>query len=135
MKRRDFIYTAAIGAFTFAGCETTSTGPKSAGPGKSHGHGPPPHAPAHGYRAKTEHGQSIRFDSGKGVYLVVDFPSHYYLDGKYYRLRTGNWEISGRIDGGWVSVTQAKLPSGLRVKSTGGGGPGKGKGKGKGRKK
>ena len=56
--------------------------------------GPPPHAPAHGYRAKNQYhyryypSRSVYYDTGRGLY--------FYIKGK-------NWEVG------------ASLPSNLRV--------------------
>ncbi|MEE9551944.1 MAG: hypothetical protein V3V89_02760, partial [Gammaproteobacteria bacterium] len=49
------------------------------------GYGPPPHAPAHGYRHK-HHGHDLEFDSHLGVYVVVGLASVYFLDGLYYKV-------------------------------------------------
>ena len=54
--------------------------------------GPPPHAPAHGYRAKHQYryypSRSVYFDTGRGLYFF---------------LKGNNWEVG------------ASLPSNLRV--------------------
>ena len=81
------------------------------------GHGPPAHAPAHGYR----HHQGVNrvelsFDSGLGVYLVVDRPHYYFLDGHYLRLEGGHWLISTHLDGPWHTHAVQELPPGLRAK-------------------
>jgi len=101
-------------------CNSFSIG---AGSGRKHKHGPPPHAPAHGYRHKHQ-GVELVYDSGRGVYVVIDFPHHYYFKGHYYRLRETQWEVGVHIDGPWEFVSEDSLPSGLRAKE-------KGKGKGK----
>ncbi len=54
--------------------------------------GPPPHAPAHGYRAKHEY----RYYPSRSVYYDTDRGLYFYLKGK-------NWEVG------------ASLPSSLRV--------------------
>lgn len=101
------------------------------GAGSGRKHGPPPHAPAHGYRHK-HHGVELVFDSEWGVYVVVDFPSHYYCKGHYYRLRESRWVRSVHIDGPWKSVSEKSLPPGLRNKEKGKGKskehPGRGRG-------
>ena len=79
-----------------------------------HRHGPPPHAPAHGYRHK-HHGLELVFDAEPGVYVVVGFPHHYYCRGHYYWYRGPMWEMSTRIDGPWKPVSEDKLPPGLRA--------------------
>ena len=85
--------------------------------------GPPPHAPAHGYRHKYE-GVELVYDSGRGVYVVVDFPLHFYFKGRYYRSREPHWEVGVHIDGPWEPISEDSLPPGLRARD-------KGKGKGK----
>jgi hypothetical protein len=89
------------------------------------GNGPPPHAPAHGYRAKQADGMELVFDSELGVYAVVGLADCYYLDGFYFRLQDGNWQMSVSIDGGWKAAQFEKLPPGLKAK-----GNAKGKAKG-----
>ena len=98
--------------------------------------GPPPHAPAHGYRHKQRqngHDVELVFDSGLGVYVVVGVPNHFYWDGTYLRLDDGRWYASVEIDGGWKPRDSGSLPPGLRKKShasKNGRGHGKGKGLG-----
>jgi hypothetical protein len=84
---------------------------------KRAGHGPPPHAPAHGYRRKQVHGVELVFDSQLGVYVVIGHPGHYYYDGYFYRLKGGVWEMSLKIEGGWGPKSAKPLPPGLRNKS------------------
>ena len=103
---------------TLVSCESLTIGIGSHG---KDGHGPPPHAPAHGYRHKHQ-GVELVYDSGLGVYVVVDFPDHFYFKGCYYRFGELHWEVGVHIDGQWESVSEEVLPPGLR---------GKGKGKGK----
>jgi hypothetical protein len=87
-------------------------------------YGPPPHAPAHGYRRKHQHGVELVYNSKLGVYVVVGFPNHYYCKDHYFRLSSENWEISTHIKGPWIVASVDLLPSGLKLK-------GKGKAKGK----
>jgi len=80
-----------------------------------HTNGPPPHAPAHGYRHKHQtDGVELVFDSGRGVYLVVGFPGCYFLDDAYYRRAGQQWQMAFSIGGVWKSVAQDKVPPGLR---------------------
>lgn len=79
--------------------------------------GPPPHAPAHGYRHKHRDGAELVYKSGIGVYVVVGHSEHYYYRDKYYRLENGSWEASLHIDGKWAPVPYKKLPPGLRKKN------------------
>jgi len=86
---------------------------------KSHGGGPPPHAPAHGYRHKQpHHGQSLElvFDSDIGAYLVVGLPNHYYWNGYYLRIDGNQWYASVDLDGGWERRSDDALPSGMKRK-------------------
>jgi hypothetical protein len=91
-------------------------------------HGPPPHAPAHGYRAKTSEGIAIVYDSRLRVYVVIDISNHYYYNGFYYRLNEDRWEGCAHIHGSWQPVAENKVPPGLRS------GAKKKKGKKKGKK-
>jgi hypothetical protein len=79
-------------------------------------YGPPPHAPAHGYRRKHQHGVELVYNSGLGVYVVVGFPNHYYSEAHYFRLSGENWEISTHIKGPWIVSSVDVLPLGLKVK-------------------
>lgn len=92
------------------------------------GNGPPPHAPAHGYRHKHQQGVELVYDSELGVYVVIGFPNHYFYEGHYFRLGGEDWEISMHIEGPWIVAANDVLPSGLKFK-------GKGKGKAKGKHK
>jgi hypothetical protein len=98
----------------------------------SRGHGPPPHAPAHGYRAKNRQGAELVFDSGIGVYVVVGLPGVYFWSDLYYReARGGSWERCDRLDGAWIAVGDTSLPPGLRdKKASKSGPPGKARGHG-----
>jgi hypothetical protein len=87
------------------------------------GHGPPPHAPAHGYRKKHRHAYHHRdaevevvFDGGLGVYVVLGLPSHYYWEGRYLRVRSGRWYASRHLDAGWSVCDEASVPKALRTK-------------------
>ena len=78
--------------------------------------GPPPHAPAHGYRHKHPDGVELVYKSNIGVYVVVGYSDHYFYKDRYYRLRNGSWEVSVHIDGNWKSTSEKKIPSGLQKK-------------------
>ena len=80
------------------------------------GHGPPPHAPAHGYRHKHVDGVELVYDSGRGVYVVVGLPDHYYCDGHFFRIRGGQWEVSLNTNHGWRPAYGDSIPHGLRSK-------------------
>jgi len=76
-------------------------------------HGPPPHAPAHGYRHK--HGDvDLAYDSALEVYLVSGHSNYYFYDKHYYRTTNSGWEITAHFKGPWKSIATKKLPKGLR---------------------
>lgn len=93
------------------------------------GHGPPPHAPAHGYRHRTAHGHDLAYDARLKVYVVVGRTDHYYATERYYRRADGGWEVSLSLQDSWEPIADTALPHGLKVK-----GKEKGKGKKKGHK-
>lgn len=98
---------------------------------KAHKGGPPPWAPAHGYRHKHhDHGVELVFDAGLDVYVVVGHPEIYFRADRYYCLRGGEWSAGARWNGPWTAVVVDDLPPGLRKKFAKQH-PGKGKRKGK----
>ncbi len=105
---------------------------------KHKGHGPPPHAPAHGYRQKNQHGLELEFDSGLGVYLTVEMPGVYFQNDLYIRLSDGQWTVATHFDGPWRVSVSGEIP--LKLESAKGKGhkskghKGKGKGFGKNKK-
>jgi hypothetical protein len=78
------------------------------------GNGPPPHAPAHGYRAKTRDGIEVVYNSKLGVYEVFGISSYYYSKGFYYRVNDDQWEASTEFHGSWEVVAEYRVPFGLR---------------------
>lgn len=78
--------------------------------------GPPPHAPAHGYRYKHHNGVVFVFDFGLGLYKVSGHKSVYYHERHYYRLRNGTWHIGDKIDGKFKVIKVSKLPPGFHKK-------------------
>jgi hypothetical protein len=81
------------------------------------GHGPPPHAPAHGYRHNHRtKGVDLVYDSGCGAYVVVGLPGHYYCDGHFFRFRGAHWEVSLNTTHGWEPAYEDSIPPGLRTK-------------------
>ncbi len=103
-------------------------------------HGPPPHAPAHGYRRKHPGGPVLVYDSGIGVYVVSGSPGIYWYGDRFYRYYGGVWQVGVAVNGPWHGAEHRHLPPGLAKKygppvagPPGGGPPGKGRGKGKGR--
>jgi hypothetical protein len=75
--------------FVVAGCLPVETVAVDTG----NGHGPPPHAPAHGYRAKY----GYRYYPGALVYFDVDRKLYFYM-------QNGDWKVG------------VSLPDSLRVK-------------------
>ena len=114
--------------WTFSACGTTIRYTNTGSVETSKETGPPPHAPAHGYRQK--HGNTVLvYDSSLEVYVVSGRSDYYFQDNHYYHATHGGWEISTHIDGPWKPVSTKKLPKGLRnsVQAS--------KGKSKGKKK
>jgi hypothetical protein len=95
--------------------------------------GPPPHAPAHGYR--HHHGPvDLRWDAHLGVYVVIGHPHHFFHDGRYYRRNAEQWERCAKWDGKWKRVARADVPGALAAHYRGKGGKG-GKGHGPAKRK
>ena len=92
------------------------------------GKGPPPHAPAHGYRRKFQQdGVTLELDGGRGVYVVVELEDVFFFEKRYYRCAHDGWFASTRPDGGWVVVAIGDVPAGLRDYTPKHGKPAKGK--------
>jgi hypothetical protein len=105
-------------------------------PPPAKGKGPPPHAPAHGYRRKLEQdGVTLELDSGRGVYVVVGVDDVFFSEKRYYRCADERWFASPRPDGGWVVIKISDVPAGLRDYKPKHAKPGKGPQTGKGPKK
>ena len=118
-KRRSLsVLTLVCTAVILCSCSETTSYRKS--PGRV-GHGPPAHAPAHGHRRKHAPDVQLVFDSGLGVYVVIDLPNHYYLDGCYYRFNGTHWQTSVDLKSGWSTVPPHSIPPGLRAKKVTGG--------------
>ena len=125
MKARVVITSVAIAA-ALLGCSRTvvHTGGAKRDPGVvvvKETKGPPPHAPAHGYRHKHKKDNVVlQYDAGLAVYVVSGYRDCYYDDGVYFRFSGGTWEMGARIDGPWkVAVVDRDLPSGLKKKYKG----------------
>ena len=110
MKRLIFLLAIVLILFSLSSCRTTGgVVGFEWGPGKRPGHhqeakkekkgGPPPHAPAHGYRAKHKY----RYYPSCRVYFDSNREIYFYLDGP-------NWRISAslphtiQLDGDYVSI-------------------------------
>ena len=82
--------------------------------------GPPPHAPAHGYRHK-QHDRSgaqvtLRFDTDLGVYVVLGQPDHYWSNDRFFRWSGVHWEVSTELAHGWSIVVNSAVPPRLTAK-------------------
>ncbi len=85
-----------VSCFLLSSCSTTSGGvavgwsqeesppPPQAPPARHHGHGPPPHAPAWGYRAKQHYKYWYYPDAY--VYFDVTRKVYFYLEGDNWRI-------------------------------------------------
>jgi len=93
-------------------------------PGVHHGGGLPPHAPAHGHRAKLR-GHDLEFDSRRGVYGVIGFPGIYWHAGWFFRLQHHRWVRASDGHGPWNDVRWGDVPYGLRGEKHHGKGRGK----------
>jgi hypothetical protein len=117
MRRRLFSILLAGLVSTSAACVVVD----GHGPGVHRG-GPPPHAPAHGYRHKHR-GHDLRFDSDLGVYVVVGLRDVWFLDGSYFRIVGDRWEIAVGTDGPWRVASRSAVPGRLYQKRHPHGGP------------
>lgn len=72
--------------------------------------GPPPHAPAHGYRHKHPDGVDLVYQSGIGVYVVTGYTAVYFYQGHFYRFRKNKCEMSLHIGGPWRKGYVEGLP-------------------------
>lgn len=75
--------------------------------------GPPPHAPAHGYRYKHSDGVDLEFNPDRGIYIVVGYEDHYFHGEFFYRVIDGGWKKCNHISGPWVDAPTNTLPTGL----------------------
>ena len=76
--------------------------------------GPPPHAPAHGYRHKHPDGVVLVYSTRIGVYVVSGYTDVYFQSDWYYRAHKGAWQQSRHIDGPWRTCDVKKVPPGLQ---------------------
>lgn len=84
--------------------------------------GPPPHAPAHGYRHKHR-GHDLVFNTELGVYVVVGLRDVWFLDGNYFRVMGDHFEIAVGVDGPWRVASVKAVPAPLYQKRHPHGGP------------
>ena len=83
--------------------------------------GPPPYAPANGYRYRhpTDHIVLV-YNSGLSVYAVSGYSNCYYSGGTYYRVDGGVWYRTVSISKPtWTVVSYRAIPSGLHKKYKG----------------
>jgi hypothetical protein len=109
--KRIVIATLAAGLLALAGCVHVHEH-ESKNQHERKG-GPPPWAPAHGYRHKQP-GPDLVFDAHIGVYVVVGHPQVYFHDGHYFRLVSSHWERCRNWEKGhWKTVDVAMVPDPL----------------------
>ena len=122
MRRLAGLLIASVIVVTLAGCTEFMVSGRSGGHHEPsgpvvHQPGPPPHAPAHGYRRKhAQSGAEMQFDSQLGVYVVLGQTELYFSDGFFIRIRSGVWEFSASMNGPWEVRAAASVPPGLRSK-------------------
>lgn len=116
MDRRQFVQGGLMtcGLIALSGCHVHDHGVRPA-PVRARRPGPPPHAPAHGYRHHHRSGVDMVFDHGLGVYTVVGMP-YYYYRGYFYRRHRGAWERSREPRRGWRRANRDGVPRKLRHK-------------------
>jgi hypothetical protein len=103
------------------GCNTFGVGVQAPGTtytkAKHKKQGPPPHAPAHGYRHKYKDGHDLRYDSDIGAYVAVNIPGTYFGNNLYIRMSSdGKWLVSTSINGGWRIAASNEVPYKLKEK-------------------
>lgn len=82
--------------------------------------GPPPHAPAHGYRYRHPDGVVLVYDSSIAMYLVLGQPYHYYSGGHFYWYDRDVWQVGDRSRGPWRRAPDRGGPPGQAKKGRGG---------------
>lgn len=103
------------GSLLLAACSRTPPPTKTVVMTTTKSVGPPPHAPAHGYRHKHGDGIVLVYDAGMKVYVVSGASDRYYWEGNYYRRRGGQWQLSVSLRGPWTVASKSALPAGLRA--------------------
>jgi hypothetical protein len=83
-------------------------------------YGPPPHAPAHGYRYQHRDGCTLRYDSRLRLYVVLGHRDYYFSDGVYFRYSSGGlWEFAASLGGKWSPASDSKVPKALHKQKRG----------------
>ena len=112
-----FLLAAVSGLWIGCGSRTSAPPPQKevvvAAPAKTGVYGPPPHAPAHGYRHKHGNDLDLIYDSRLEVYVVAGSSKRYWWDDNFYRKRGNQWQLSAKLDGPWTGVNKKKVPHGL----------------------
>jgi hypothetical protein len=117
------ILALMVASIAFWGC-SGSVGIKTSTPVvvETKAPGPPPHAPAHGYRHKHPDGVVLVYDAGLGLYVVNGHADVYFCEGTYYRAHHGAWESTKHFHGNWKKASSKSLPAGLQNKQVAKGG-------------
>ncbi len=120
MKYLNMVLIILTGLFFLSGCNTLGVGIQGPGPGHSqetyHKQGPPPHAPAHGYRHKHNKRHELEYNSQAGAYIVLNTPETYFGNNLYLRLSTaGTWMVSTALEWGWRVAVGNEVPYKLRT--------------------
>ncbi len=113
-------FSVLISMMFFSGCYSSYVGvQRTGGPQQTsqyHKQGPPPHAPAHGYRHKNHDGRELEYDDGLGAYIVVNVPETYFGNNLYIRLSSsGQWMVSAHLDDGWRVAAGYEVPYKLKA--------------------
>lgn len=115
MRTKYMVLVIIAAAFVVSSCSTHRTVVySSSSPKVTKAGGPPPHAPAHGYRHKHPRGVVLVYDSKLEVYVVQDYPRHYYHADHFYRCEKDVWQVSASIEGPWCVESTKRIPPGLR---------------------
>lgn len=118
MKLIKFIAIALAFLFVVSGCSSVgvhaTAPPHQHKPEKYKKGGPPPHAPAHGYRHKHK-GHDMDYDMKIGAYIVVRVPDTYFYDNLFIRLFSdGRWMVSAHLNSGWRLADANEVPPRLK---------------------
>ncbi|MFW5450590.1 MAG: hypothetical protein ACKE9I_03230 [Methylophagaceae bacterium] len=106
------LFMVAVVAILLVGC-VQSAGVRYGDSGSSHyKNGPPPHAPAHGYRHKHKK-HNMSYDSGLGAYIILGWDNHYFDNNVYFRYRNGAWQASVNLNSGWHDADRYAVPAKL----------------------
>jgi len=116
MVRFAILLAALVTTVTLGGCQGVAVVSRPGEPVVVHQPGPPPHAPAHGYRHKHKNGAELRFDTDVDVYVVIGRTDIYFHDGSFVRIRNGIWQVSATLGGPWEPKAAKWVPPGLRAK-------------------